>query len=269
MSYVSLPMYDWPETQPQTDRLWKQLATLLQDNGIDCPVTLDRKTASATQWTSGDCLLSQTCGWPYIDHLYSHLTAITTPVYGIEGCNGTTHCSRLVCRADDPRLSLAEFSGATVVINEADSQSGHQAMKSALTAASLPAQFFAKGFVSGAHRQSIQLVANGQADICAVDPVSWQLALRYEKTATDALHVIGEGPHIPGLPLVCSRDHADTLQAADVSQKVEKLLNDDLDDDIREHLFISGAKKLADDDYRVLIELNDQAVAAGHTCCLT
>lgn len=262
-------MYDWPETESQTNRLWAELTTLLRDSGIDCPTTLDRKTASAEQWTSGACLFSQTCGWPYIDHIYSHLTSITTPVYDIEGCNGTTHRSRLVCRIDDKRSTLAEFSGATVVINEADSQSGHQAMKSALTTASLPAPFFSKGFVSGAHRQSIQLVANGQADICAVDPVSWQLALRYEKTVTDALHVIGEGPKIPGLPLVCSREYADAMLAADITTKVEKLFNDELDNDIREHLFISGARKLADDDYRVLAELNAQAIAAGHASCLT
>lgn len=261
-------MYDWPETEAQTDRLWKQLATLLQDNGMDCPVTLSRNTASAKLWTSGTCLFSQTCGWPYINHLNTHLSLITTPVYDIDGCSGPYHNSRLVCRVDDQRQTLSEFSGATVAINEPNSQSGHQAMKSALTAASVSAPFFSKGIVSGAHRQSIQLVADGQADICAIDPVSWQLALRYNTKQTDTLRVIGNGPQIPGLPLVCSHEYADIMKTNDIAAKVEKLLRDDLDSDMREHLFISGASKLSDEDYRILIELDKAAAVAGHSSCL-
>ncbi len=269
MTYVSLPMYDWPEVETQTDQLGNLLATLLKDNGINCPSTLDRETASSTVWTSGKCLLSQTCGWPFISHLYEHVSLITTPVYDIDGCSGTTHRSRLVCRGNDKRGALAEFKEATVAINELDSQSGHQAMKSALTAASLPAPFFSKGIVSGAHRQSIKLVADGQADICAVDPVSWQFALRYEKAVTDSLRVIGEGPEIPGLPLVCSREFADNMLEADIARQVENLFAYEIDDEIREDLFIAGAKKLTDEDYRHLTELDRQAKEAGHTSCLS
>lgn len=264
MKFVSLPMYDWPEVETQTNKLWQQLCVLLKDNGIDCPTILDRKTPSESLWKSGHCLFSQTCGWPYINKYHSHLQLLTTPIYDIDGCDGTYHRSRLVCRANDQRNTLAEFTAATVVINESDSQSGHQAMKSALTMASLPAPFFAHGKISGAHRHSIKMVAEGDADICAVDPVSWQLALRYETPVTDQLKVIGEGPQIPGLPIVYSHEYHDSMQAANIAEKVDSLLTNELDNDIREMLFISGAKRLSMEDYRVLIKLDQEAEDAGH-----
>ena len=180
MTLVSLPMYDWPEVETQTNKLWQLLASLLRDNGIDCPTQLDRNTSSATLWKSGNCLLSQTCGWPYAKELHTDLELLTTPIYEISGCDGTTHRSQLVCRKNDSRDSLADFKGGTVVINEAGSQSGHQAMKSALTAAALPSPFFKTGFISGAHRSSIAMVVNAEADIAAIDPSagSWHSAMK-------------------------------------------------------------------------------------------
>lgn len=264
MNFVSLPMYDWPEVESYTDKLWQQLSSLLQDNGIDCPAQLDRNTPSSNVWKSGNCLLSQTCGWPYINGLSEDLNLLATPIYDIDGCDGTTHRSRLVCRKNDARDSLSKFKGATIVINDADSQSGHQAMKSALTEAALPAPFFTKGIISGAHRSSIAMVASGEADICAVDPVSWQLAQRFDQKDADQLKVVGEGPATPGLPLVYSHQFTDQMTAAEIGEKVEQLLTDGLDRDVREHLFIAGAKRLSAKDYLVLDDLNEAAAAAGH-----
>lgn len=264
MKLVSLPMYDWPEVEAQTDRLWQQLSALLQDNGIDCPSQLDRKTGSSSLWNSGNCLFSQTCGWPYIKGLKSQLNLLTTPIYAIEGCDGTNHSSQLICRNNDPRDCLADFKDAIVVINAADSQSGHQAMKSALTLAALPAPFFGKGIVSGAHRNSIAMIANSEADIAAIDPVSWQLAKRYDAATTDQLRVIGQGPAIPGLPLVYSHQFTDQMTKAAIAQKVEQLLANELDPDVREHLFIAGARKLPAGDYVVLKDLDHAARVAGH-----
>lgn len=263
MTLATLPMYDWPEVRTFTDRLWNDIAELLTEEGFDCPTALERTQEIPQIWESGHCLFSQTCGWPYITRYRNSLTVLLTPHYGIEGCEGAFNSSRIVCRQNDDRQKLEQFGQSTAVINAIDSQSGHQALKSSLASQSISAPFFKNCLISGSHLQSIKMVANETADICAIDPVSWQLARQFDAEHTNSLRVLTEGPYTPGLPFVCSNRFADEMAEKNISAKLLQLLGSNLDAALQKNLHITGASQLPLTDYENLLLLDQAAQKSG------
>ena len=51
---ASLPMYDWPEVQGATDRLWRAIRDQLRAEGIEAPDRLTRPADPATTWRDPD-----------------------------------------------------------------------------------------------------------------------------------------------------------------------------------------------------------------------
>lgn len=269
---ASLPMYDWPELSSQTDQLWQLIADVIADviakdiseHDLQPPEHLDRTSTMWESWMSPDCVFSQTCGWPYAESVYQHANLLVTPVYAAEGCKGMLNSSRIVCRSDDKRQSLADFYQSTVVINGEDSQSGYHAMRSALVADNLPAPFFAQQLISGAHRESIKRVAEGDADIAAIDPVSWTLSKRFETQVTDNLRVLAQCPYTPGLPYIVSKSLLGEPGLQQLTVKLQTLLQN-LPKALANDLMISDAIPADASDYELFNQRNQQANQAGHT----
>ena len=260
---VSLPMYDWPEVATQTDSLWQLIANEFKQLDLAVPEHLNRSEPLERLWTGGDILFSQTCGWPLVEKLGHSVALLCGPVYNVEGCKSTMYSSRIICRASDSRAELKDFQGSIVVINGENSQSGFQAMKSSLVEKSLKAPFFSKQVVSGAHRESANMVANGKADLCAIDPVSWQLAKRFEPEIATQLRVIGETPYTPGLPYICSVDILNPSQLQTIRESLLKLMNN-LPETLATDLMIAGAEAVDYEYFQITSELDKQATAAGH-----
>ena len=62
---------------------------------------------------------------------------------------------------------------------------------------------FSERIETGAHRASIVAVAEGRADVCAIDCRSWHMAKRYEPGAKE-LRVVGWTGLRKGLPMITS-----------------------------------------------------------------
>ncbi len=193
---ASLPMYDWPEIRGATDALWSALRDALRAEGIAAPEALSR---DAEHWEAPGLVLSQTCGMPYRLGLHRAVTLIGAPDYGLEGCAPGYFRSALVVRADDPRGTVEAFAAARFAYNTATSQSGWAALAEALGPRDP-----ARGLATGAHRASIEAVAAGDADIAAIDAVSWRLAEAWAPAAA-RLRVLGWSPATPGLPMITAR----------------------------------------------------------------
>jgi len=205
MVSVSLPMYDWPEVQSYNDQLWKRIRTHLLPICKDAPENLSRDIGESTSF-----LITQTCGLPLVTQLSSDTVVLGTPRYAVDFCKSGYYASVIAIRSNDTRANMRDFSGASIAVNSTDSQSGYNSVKNLLADQNLISEisekntrFFKKICNSGSHRQSIRWVANGTADICAIDPVSWRLAQDHEPAAQQ-LKVIGHTPYTPGLPLVSS-----------------------------------------------------------------
>lgn len=109
---------------------------------------------------------------------------IGTPLYLCDFCTEGLYASPILVRKTDDRRSLSQFNGSSLAFNDTASQSGFNALKTLLVEENLIDQrgttFFSDSVLTGSHRASMQAVANGIADMCAVDPVSWALAQRFD-----------------------------------------------------------------------------------------
>ena len=204
--HVSLPMYDWPEQQPFNDQFWELLKTQLHQSGIGgLPASLSRGEPMG-EWLHPQTLLSQTCGYPLVHILKDQVQLIGTPGYAVPLCRNGYYASAVLVRRDDSSTHVSQYRHRRIAINSQHSQSGCHALLNAFHAEKMlsDGQFESTPLETGSHRASIRAVAEQSADLCAVDPLSWDLAKRYEPSA-ESLHTIGTTPYTPSLPLVCSR----------------------------------------------------------------
>lgn len=231
---ASLPMYDRPELRKETDALWSAMRDAIRARGMDAPETLDRETETANVWTDPAMVLSQTCGMPWRLGLYTKTQLIGTPDYGVAGCPPGYYCSIIIVRADEPGETRADFANGTCAFNARDSQSGFAAWEGAE---------FSTWLHSGAHGESIKAVANGNADIAAIDAVTWRLAERYDPEVA-ALRVLETTKATPGLPFITSKHQ----NAGALSEAVSEAING-LDSSTRDALSLTGLVPIPSADY--------------------
>lgn len=220
---ASLMMYLRPETEAAHERYWELIRAELDARGVAAPAALSNEAEEFSIWRARNLVLSQTCGMPYRLWLHEVVTLIGTPDFGVEGCPPGYYNSLFVVRADDPRETLPEFRKARFTYNQTFSQSGYAAAHAHCAALGF---WFGDRVQSHGHRASAQAVAEGRADIAALDAVSWRLIRRYDGFAAD-LRVLAETAPSPGLPYIAgpNADRAQTFAA--VSAAIARLTPED------------------------------------------
>ncbi len=199
---AALPMYDLPELRDATDALWRALRAALQRRGVAAPERLTRGGDLAAQWRARDLLLSQSCGWPFATGICGAARYVATPRHDAPGCEAARYSSALVVRADDRAArDLGAMRGRTLAFNARDSWSGAQALRAAL-APLTRGPFFGGALETGGHRASLAAVAEGRADLAAVDCVSFALIGDVAPNEVAGLRVLGWTASAPGLPLI-------------------------------------------------------------------
>ena len=169
-----------------------------------------------TLWKHPDLLFAQTCWGPMEQGLERHVSVIGQPSYdGMEGGHGEFYSSPILMRKGSAPPASAPADGRAMLplelvanrrfaYNGTDSMSGMIALSRDLQEAGRDLSIFSGHLETGAHRASIVAVAEGRADVCAVDCRSWHLAKRYEPCAGDVA-VVGWTAHRKGLPYITSR----------------------------------------------------------------
>jgi len=218
---ASLPMYDRPELQAANDRLWAATRQLLEYG----PDALKRDGNIWDHWTSPDLVLSQTCGFPYRARLHGKVQLLGTPNNRLEGCEPGEYYSVFVARADDPREDVRDFADAPFAYNEPLSQSGWAA----------PANYaHDRGFAftntrpTGGHSFSAQAVDEGQADLAAIDALTWRHIQRYDAFAAN-LRVVARTDPTPTLPYITALNRDAAQIRAALSKAIDNLSETDRD----------------------------------------
>lgn len=239
---AALGMYDRAETAGANDRLWAGIRDRLRAAGLAAPDNLTRgEGAYWPAWQSPDLVLSQTCGFPFRARLHGHVTLVGTPDYGLPDCPPGHYCSVFVARADDPR-TLPDLAQGRFAYNEALSQSGWAAPVNHVATMGLRLR---PAVQSGAHRASAAAVAEGRADLAALDAVTWALMRRWDPVV-GALREVARTAPTPGLPLITApgRDPAPIAQA--VAGAMDALSPEDRDTlHLRGLVHIPAARYLA------------------------
>jgi ABC-type phosphate/phosphonate transport system substrate-binding protein len=216
---ASLAMYDWPQMASSIDWFWTEIRDNLRAGGLDAPDQLERKTPFFETWNSPDLLFSQTCGRPYRLQLHEKVTLVGTPDYGQTDCPPGYYRSPFLVRARDPRVDLADFRTARFAYNEKLSQSGWAAPQ--VHVAGLGYQFD-NTLETGGHVHSARAVAEGAADIAALDGLTWELVKRYEDFSLE-LRVLEWTRPTPGLPYICGLNQPREAIARAVSTAITAL----------------------------------------------
>lgn len=177
-------------------------------------------------------LLCQTCWGPMELGLAPHVQVVGQPSYdAFDGGKGILYSSAILMRegagpvqprgvSDGPILPLDLLRGRRFAFNSDDSMSGLLGITRDLEAAGESIAIFSERIETGAHRASIRAVADGRADVCAIDCRSWHLAQSYEAAAAD-LAVVGWTAFRKGLPMITSRH-----TSADIATKLREVLAD-------------------------------------------
>ncbi|KAI1114195.1 ABC-type phosphate/phosphonate transport system, periplasmic component [Nemania sp. NC0429] len=185
-----------------------------------------------TLWRHPSLLFSQTCWGPMELGLAGHVEVVGQQDYSsIEGGSAELYSSAVVARriTDDipspldgaPNLPLEHLRGKRLAYNSTDSMSGLLGLERDLTSLNEDLDIFSERLQSGGHRNSIIAIAEGRADVAAVDCFTWHLAKRFEPTAGE-LAVVGWTARRRGLPFIASK-HISPQVIKSVALELKKL----------------------------------------------
>jgi ABC-type phosphate/phosphonate transport system substrate-binding protein len=206
---VSLPMYDLDEVRPATVALRDELAIGLTRAGWPATgVDFEDPTHVVLEdhWRSPDVALSQSCGLPVVEPLRGRVHVLGTFRWlGVTDANGG-YASAILVSARSRVRGLSELTWARPAVNSFESLSGWASLGAALAGAGLDHLVLGRALVTGSHVASVAAVAEGWADVAAVDAVTLALLRRYRPAAVAGVRVIAVGPRTPATPLITCRD---------------------------------------------------------------
>jgi ABC-type phosphate/phosphonate transport system substrate-binding protein len=203
---AALPMYDFPELREAHDLLWSAIAERLLARGVvGVPQTLTRHLDCRETWRHPGLLLGQACEYPLLKSFGNDLRLVARPRYRAAGCEASSYRSAIVVRSLDSAGALDDLRHRRCVINEPDSNSGMNLLRAAVAPVAEGGRYFSSVRSSGSHQRSAELVVAEEADVKAIDCVTWAHLQRLRPLLTERLKVIGWTPASPCLPFVTSR----------------------------------------------------------------
>lgn len=255
-------MYDLPAVRAATDAWWQGLARHLRVAGIaDAPAALARDPVP--DWTAPDLLFSQTCGYPLTHALAGSVEPLCTPAYAAPGCDAAWYASALVVHAESDATALADLRGGTCAFNAPDSHSGCNVLRRMIAPLAGGTSFFAGVVETGSHAASMESIAHGQADLCAVDTVTHEILRRHEPARLAGTRVLEYSPRAPGLPYIAGP----AVTADDLARMLDAIFAALADPGLattRETLLIAGAEAIPTDAYDIIPAMEDEAIALGY-----
>ena len=258
--HLSLPMYDLHH--PDTAALVKALRQLLTEEGLEGDTVLFQQPEdNFAHWHAPELLLSQTCGYPLVT-LLPEVQVVGTFHYQAAGCDGFHYSSHLVVRAADAGKTLADFRNKRVVCNSEDSQSGYHCLRTLVAPLHNQGRFFSQTLFSGSHQHSLAALNADQADIAAIDAVTWTLLARHRPEHLAGLVSVGTTPLIPGLPMITSaQTSAQTLKK--LRQVLKRLVTEPEWQSVCDALLINGFTVTERKDYQPVSDRAEQAASTG------
>ncbi|MYM27594.1 PhnD/SsuA/transferrin family substrate-binding protein [Duganella sp. CY15W] len=256
---AALPMYNLsPRIQREYEAL---LARLLVDGGVRDRVELLAAPDLHAFWRRSDTLVSQTCGYPYMTMLRGEVTLLATPSFAFFGCEGSDYSSLIVVRAGSKVQTLADLRGGIAAANDVHSNSGMNVLRHAVAPLARDGRFFGEVKWSGSHVASLRMVRDGEADVAAIDCVTYGYLLDAAPDSVAGVRILQSSAPSPGLPLVAGRDVPPDL----IGRLRAALLAPS--PALRAHmtaLRINGFEYRAEEDYQRILHIEEAAERAAY-----
>lgn len=261
---AALSMYDLPELRQANDALWAAIVERLRARNLfEAPDQLTRDVPPDALWADPDLFLAQACGFPLATRLEGQVRVVATPRYRARGCDGADYRSAVVVRADSPASSLDDLRGSRCAVNDLASNSGMNLLRAEIAPLAGGRPFFKSVILTGAHAASAEAVAAGEADIAAIDCVTWAHLQRLRPALAGGLRALTWTVRNPGLPLITSLGtspaHLTALRGA-----LDDVARDPGLREVRQALLLEGFSLVPAEHYRAALRLQDIAIGLGY-----
>jgi ABC-type phosphate/phosphonate transport system substrate-binding protein len=263
---AALPMYDYPELAPAHDAFWDCLSQHLIAVGFSDgvpPPRLTRDVGKFDIWRNPRLLLGQGCEYPLAKSFADDVRLVASPCYTVPGCSGSTYRSAIVVRRDDAAQDLIDLRLRRCAINEPSSNSGMNLLRAAIAPLAGGNRFFESVLVSGAHRRSAHMVASGEADVAALDCVSWAHIQRLDPALSAGLRVLCWTPSTPSLPFITARSADDELLRC-LRFALRAAMADPALAEVRATLFLEEVGIDPDESFSDVLRLERRAAELGY-----
>ncbi len=263
---ASLGMYDHPAQQGANDRIWSAIARILRTRGVEgVPDVLDRTRHVHDLWRDTSLLFGQACGYPLIADDSLALQVIALPIYDVPGATNSdaTHASVLVARANDGHSFLSDYRDTRAAINDPQSNTGMNLFRATLAPIAETDVFFASVVQTGSHRASVAAITAADADIAAIDTVTYATLIRHEPDLTAPLKIVARSPASPTLPFVTSANTSiETIAALRLA--LQQVMTDPRLADDRAVLALAGIVTANVDALAPILRLEQSAIRYGY-----
>jgi len=262
---AALPMYDFPDLAGAHDAWWLAVATRLGAAGVaDPPQHLNRELGHFDVWRHPRLLLGQACEYPLATSFHPFVRPLARPHYAAPGCEAGRYRSAIVVRREDPAAALAELRGSRCVVNEPTSNSGMNLLRAMIAPIAQRRHFFRSVSTSGSHWNSARMVANGSADVAAIDCVSYAHLERCDAALVARLRILDWTPSSPSLPLISARSTDEPTREA-LCSALAGVIADPRLESICASLLLVGIDFEVDESYREVLAYERRAVELGYS----
>ena len=260
-SFVSLGMYAFTDAQQSAWRqLFERFIALYGSGAVPIRLNFDHDPSKLLEpglW------FGHTCGYPLMTRLKDYLEPFCIPLFDVPGVDGRHYCSRIITAAGSDIESIRDSRGRVAAMNNPDSNSGMNVLRHAVADMAESGRFFERVVTTGGHLYSLQAVANGIADIAAIDCVSYQLIEDNRPQLCAGLRILDESVKTCGLPLVMSHAHARDTDFAELTGRLNQALAS-CEVGVRDTLHLTGFEPIQMDEYQGILEVERYAVERGY-----
>ena len=260
---ASLPMY--PIFRNDVEVLWSAIADGLRKRGVgQVPDQLLWPLEDLIgHMRRPDLLLGQTCGYPLVKMLSGAVRVVGAFRFTAPGCDGIRYSSTVIARSDDPAQDIIAFRGRRAAYNGTESQSGYNCLRALVAPLADKGRFFGSTLKTGAHQSSMQAVAAGDADVAAIDCISFAHICAVDPVLAKALRVVCLTESVPGLPLVTHKTATDE-DVAVLRAVLADVVRDSALAESRARLLIDGFEPIEFEAYAEIAAMEQRAIDAGY-----
>lgn len=261
---AAFPLYDFPQLRLETNAFWRAIAKRLRDAGVTAvPGRLSRSQDYTAAWRNPGLIMGQACGYPLMQQLRNRARIVATPFYTSRGCESFQHSSIFIVNANAEFGTLSDLRGGVCAVNGFDSNTGTNLLRAAIAPLAESKPFFHSVVVTGSHLASIETIANGGADVAAIDCVSLAHLRRFESTLTACVRQIGQSMLVPAPPFITGWKTDDGTLAV-LRRALDDVAADPKLASVRAALSIGGFKYVAEADYEIALRIEQEAAAVGY-----
>ena len=149
------------------------------------------------------------------------------------------------------------------MINGPESHSGMSSLRQLVAERHVNGRFFDKVVISGAHFKSLEILRCGEADVAAIDCVTYALLSAYQPESLAGIRVLGRTYHSPAPPYVTRTEYGEQFFAR-MRNALMRAFEDPALTSARQALFIKKIKWIDVDWYRKISEIEVYAAKLGY-----